>query len=147
MKTRNFHILNGFFVGLESWIDHQGPYHLLPSIIWIPMEDININVRASSISFIFIKWIFQINIKKWSLIRDNKEYYIEDSLMEKILEELKNKYGWGVYPDAAKIRELIRKNKWLKVIFLNGGAMNHHTLSLLSDMLKDENNFKDRRYF
>jgi hypothetical protein len=130
------HLFGEWFVGLEVWKEPKGPYHLWPVPVWVAMEDMDIHVRGGSLSLVFWNSVFQIHIKKWHRLLDDRGFLIEDEEMSALLDELQRRHGWIVEPDAAKIRKMISKTPWLRTIFANGGLKNSYAIALLSQMLK-----------
>lgn len=136
MKSSNIPIFGKWFIGFEGWVEHKGPYYLLPSFIFVAMEDLNLQVRGSSLSFLIWNLNFQVHFKEWSQLNSVKNYTISDATMEIIIDELEDKYGWNPIPDAVKVREVVENNHWLKQIYANGGEKSIYAIGLLSNMLK-----------
>jgi hypothetical protein len=138
MKITHWHIFDNWFLGFCGWSESHGPYHILPALVFVKMEDVNISVRASSITFLWWNKAIQFQLKRWERLVDDKNYRIADDEMESILNEMRARFGWLVDPDAAKIRELVIKNQWLKHIFANGGSKNIYAIGILSSALKQK---------
>jgi hypothetical protein len=134
MRSSNVHLFGEWFFGVEGWIESKGPYHLLPSIVWVTMEDLDLNVRGTSLSFL----LWNKALKKWHRVLDDRQHQISDDSMECILDEMQRKHGWTVEPDAAKIRDLVSKTPWLRQIYANGGDRNSYAIGVVSNMLKQK---------
>ena len=138
MKSSNIHLFGEWFVGVEAWLESRGPYHLIPSLVWVSMEDLDLNVRGTSLTFLFWNVAFQFHLRKWHRVFDDRQYQISDDSMELILDEMQRKHGWAVEPDAAKIREMVSKTPWLRQIYANGGEKNSYAIGVVSNMLKQK---------
>lgn len=140
MQTKNIHFFNNWFLGIDVWLSQRGPYYVWPSLVWVSMEDLNINVKGASITFLFLHFAMQIQIKKWDTPKDDRKFQIADKNMEILLDELTRKHGWKSDPDPAKIRELIAKNAWLRMIISSVGVQNAYALNVLSGLLHERMN-------
>lgn len=136
MKSPSWRIHKDWFLGFEGWKEPRGPYYVIPTIVIVPMEDLNINIRGTSLSFLWFNIGFQIHIKKWDRMLDDRKYEIEDNDMLIILDELQSRYGWKDEPDAAVIRKIVSKTPWLRQILANSGVGNSYAIKVISDLMK-----------
>lgn len=138
MQTKNWHFYSNWFLGADAWMAARGPYYILPAIVWVSLEDLNLNVKGASVTFLFLNIAFQIQIKRWDRPIDDRKYQINDKNMELMLDELKHKHGWRADPDPAKIRAIVAKTAWLRQILAATGVQNAYTLNVLSSLLQQE---------
>lgn len=136
MKSATMHLFGEWFVGVEGWKIHRGPYHLLPSVVWVSMDDVQLNVRQGGVAIVFLNVGLQFHVKRWTRVMDDRGYQIDDTDMGLLLDELEQRHGWKTTPDAAKIRRFIEKKPWLRQIFANDGVNNVYACGVLSNLLK-----------
>lgn len=138
MQSKSLHFYSNWFLGFDAWKSARGPYYVWPAIVWVSLEDLNLNVKGASLTLMFLNFYLQLQLKKWDKAFDDRKYIINDKEMELLLDELKGKHGWRIDPDAAKIREIVSKNNWMRQIFSSVGVRNAYALGVLSAILHQE---------
>lgn len=112
----------------------ESPVFLFPSPYWLPRHDVNLEIEGVSVGLCFLRWIFQLNLRKASWLKKNPNVDLSRAaaIAAMIAEE------FGQPPDPPSIVDAFEKNKWLRDMAARGAETTFYGLKIIKDAAREE---------
>ena len=133
MRSPNLSLGKRKHVNLIIKHTSESPFFLFPSVYFIPMHDVNLEIEGFSFGFCFLKTSAQINFRRasWPKKPANVDLARANALSSKMAEI----YGAG--PDAIAIVNTFERNRWLKELTSRGVDETHYGLKIIREAAKE----------
>lgn len=111
----------------------ESPLFLFPTVYFIPVHDVNLEIEGFAFGFCFLRTSAQINFRRSSWPK--KPAAVDLTKANSLSSKMSEIYGNS--PDAIAIVNTFERNRWLRELTSRGVDESHYGLRIIREAAKD----------